>query len=196
MRRAEMRASESQTCVMIADPPWPHANGSRTNSGKSPKYPLMNLRELADIGPTVASLAGENSVIYIWSTTPHLPGALATMAAWGFTYRSLHVWKKTGIAPGFWARSNAELCLIGERGRPSAPPASLIGTTIIEGARLVGRHSSKPDAIHTTVERLWPTTRKVEIFARDGRPGWECIGGDLGSVLTPTGVHELMSASQ
>lgn len=76
-----MRVSDASTTVMLADPPWPHANGSRTNSGKSPKYPLMNLREIAALGPAVSELAGSHAVLYLWSTGPHLPGAINTVAA-------------------------------------------------------------------------------------------------------------------
>ena len=175
-----MRVRDDKTTVVIADPPWPHANGSRTNSGKSPKYPLMNLREIAALGPTVAEQAGDDAVLYLWATGPHLPGAIATMQAWGFTYRSFHVWKKDRIACGFWSRSNAEICLVGERGGPSATPASLLSTSVIDGDAWSARHSSKPDAIHLMVERLWPSARKVELFGRARRHGWDVFGSDLG----------------
>lgn len=184
-----MRVTDTATTVIIADPPWPHANGSRTNSGKSPKYPLMNLREIAALGEVVRGMAGENAVLYLWATTPHLPGAISTMDAWGFRYRSLHVWAKRRIAAGFWARSNAEMCLIGERGAPAAPPASLLPTTILVGDRSSHRHSAKSDDVHCIVERLWPGSHKIELFARSERPGWLTFGSDLGSILRIDGVH-------
>lgn len=53
-----MRVAGEKTTVIIADPPWPHANGSRTNSGKSPKYPLMNLREIAALGAQCGASLG------------------------------------------------------------------------------------------------------------------------------------------
>jgi N6-adenosine-specific RNA methylase IME4 len=80
-----------------------YAAGNGTNSGKSPKYPLLNLREIAALGDVVADLAGRGAVLYLWATIPHLPEAIDTLAAWGFRYRSLHVWKKTRVACRFWA---------------------------------------------------------------------------------------------
>lgn len=186
-----MRVRSDETTVIIADPPWPHANGSRTNSGKSPKYPLMNLREIAALGPAVIDLAGENAVLYLWATSPHLPGAIDTVQAWGFAYRSFHVWSKDRVACGFWSRSNAELCIIAERGRPSAPPASLLLTSVIKGAPEADGHSTKPSVIHELVERLWPEANKIELFARRRRAGWRVVGSDLGQRIVEAGILEL-----
>lgn len=183
-----MRVSEQDTTVILADPPWPHANGSRTNSGKSPKYPLMLLREVEGVGPTVKGIAGDNAVLFMWATSPHLPGAIEVMKAWGFTYKSFRVWRKGRIACGFWTRSNAEIVLIGERGRPAAPVIGSVWPTVFRGDRAEARHSSKPSAMHVQVEESWPNARKVELFARVTREGWECIGADLGQSLTPEGV--------
>lgn len=185
------RAVVENTTVILADPPWPHANGSVTNSGKSPKYPLMSLVDVESLAGTVQHLAGSDAVLYLWTTTPHLPGALQVIDSWGFTYRSLHVWRKTRIACGFWARSNAELCLIAERGRPASPTPSLLMKTIIEGAPASSRHSSKPDSIPRTIEDHWPAARKIELFARDTRDGWESYGIDVGYKITATGIEKI-----
>ena len=181
------RAGEMQTTVVLADPPWPHANGSRTNSGKSPKYQLMKLCEIAALGSTVRELAGPNAVLYLWATSPHLPGAIQVIASWGFVYRSVRVWRKARVACGFWVRSNAEVVLIAERGRPLVPPTT--DCTIFEADPIVpGAHSSKPAALHQSIERRWPAAHKVELFAVRRRSGWSCYGKALGTRLTPIGV--------
>lgn len=189
-----MRVSADKTTIILADPPWPHANGSRTNSGKSPKYPLMNLREIGSLGGVVSRLAGDDAVLYLWATTPHLPGAIDTISAWGFTYRSLHVWRKAKIACGFWARSNAEIVLIGERGRPCPPNRLMLMSTILEGAAERRAHSSKPVVLHELIERQWGASRKIELFARRNRPEWECYGSDLGHIISERGVTDEVRA--
>ena len=185
------RVEPERTTVILADPPWPHANGSRTNSGKSPKYRLMNLREIAAIGPTVKGVAGNNAVLFLWATTPHLPGALDVVKAWGFVYRSLHVWRKKKIACGFWARSNAELVVIAERGRPTGPSPSLILPTIFDGEAEEKIHSAKPGVMHGLIDIQWPRSRKVELFARRLRRGWECYGSSVGFIIGPDGIREM-----
>jgi DNA (cytosine-5)-methyltransferase 1 len=183
-----MRVDQEMTTVVLADPPWPHANGSRTNSGKSPKYPLMNLREIEALGDTVANLVGDHAILYMWATAPHLPGALAVISAWGFVYRSYLIWKKTKISCGFWARSNAEIVLISERGRPCAPARETLPATVFSAQPVEARHSSKPDWLHSLVEQSWPGARKIELFARTERIGWTCYGSDLGHKILPSGV--------
>ena len=183
------RVSCNETTVILADPPWPHANGSRTNSGKSPKYPLMNLREIAALGPTIIAEAGEHAMLALWATGPHLPGAVDVLRSFGFTYRSFRVWRKRKIACGFWVRSNAEIVLIGERGRPSSPRGGTLRRTIFDGDAVTPEfHSSKPSELHEMAESSWPESRKVELFATAERPGWECYGTDLGYLITPDGV--------
>ena len=185
------RVSDAETVVVVADPPWPHANGSRTNSGKSPKYALMNLAEIAALGPAVRQLAGGHAVLYLWVTGPHLPGGVEVLSAWGFIYRSFHVWRKRRIACGYWSRSNSEIVLVGERGRPSKPTPGSLMPSAFDGDPADRGHSSKPDTLHGNAERLWPGAAKVELFAREAVAGWRCYGSDLGSLLTPSGVQEV-----
>ena len=185
-----MRALDENTTIILADPPWPHANGSKTNSGKSPKYPLMNLREIACLGEAIGALAGDDAVLYLWATGPHLPGAISTVSEWGFTYRSFHVWKKRRLACGFWARSNAELLLIAERGRPCPPRPAALAPTVMDGDPWSSMHSAKPDFAHAQIERQWPHARKIELFARQSRSGWETLGSDLGMHITHHGVRD------
>jgi N6-adenosine-specific RNA methylase IME4 len=148
----------------------------------------MNLREIKELRGAVAALSGDHAVLYAWATAPHLPGAIDVLSAWGFTYRSYLVWKKSKIACGFWARSNAEIVLIGERGRPCAPASATLPATVFEAPALQIRHSSKPDRLHEIIEASWPRSRKIELFARTERVGWEAYGTDLGHVIGPGGV--------
>ena len=46
----------------------------------------------------------------------------------------------------------------------------------------VGVHSAKPDAFYELVEQMHEGPY-LELFARRQRPGWLCIGSDLGTRL-------------
>lgn len=187
-----MRVSEAKTIVFIADPAWPHANGSRTNSGKSPKYPLMTLAQIAALGSVVKAEAGEHSVMALWATAPHLPGAIETLKAFGFKYRSFRIWRKRKMACGFWVRSDAEIVLIGERGKPAPPRKGTLRRTIFDGDPITKEfHSSKPGELHKMIELSWPESQKIELFATRETAGWKCYGTDLGYLITPTGIVPL-----
>lgn len=172
------RVNRSLVTVLLADPPWPHANGSVTNSGKSPKYPLMTFSEIEGLSDRAKQTVGEDGVLYLWATVPHLPMALKCMESWGFKYRSWHVWAKKRVACGYWARSNAELLLIGERGFPQGPVS--VSPSVVTGEPWGNVHSAKPDEVYDLIERAWPESAKVEWFARRERPGWVQKGGDFG----------------
>ncbi|WP_246686054.1 MT-A70 family methyltransferase, partial [Mesorhizobium sp. M8A.F.Ca.ET.182.01.1.1] len=44
----------------------------------------------------------------------------------------------------------------------------------------VGRHSAKPDVFASWIERHWPNTPKIELNARQVRPGWDAWGNEAG----------------
>lgn len=81
------------------------------------------------------------------------------------------------------------------RGLGSHPLTELVvaGSTIAPGRPLllasesvcqtvfapVAEHSAKPDAVQERIEALYPTARKVELFARRRRPGWDAWGDEV-----------------
>jgi N6-adenosine-specific RNA methylase IME4 len=40
-------------------------------------------------------------------------------------------------------------------------------------------HSIKPPRLQERLEMMFPTTDKVELFARRPRPGWEVLGNEV-----------------
>lgn len=99
--------------------------------------------------------------------------------------RKLHLAKRVG-APGngFWNRDRDELMLIGTRGKFVAPAMGTQGESVwfsprpkIEGTEH-GKHSAKPDDAHLWIERLWPNVPKIELNARQVRPGWDAWGNE------------------
>jgi len=101
----------------------------------------------------------------------------------GFHLSKLARLEKTKIACGYWARSNAELVIIAERGRPSKP--DMVFTSVFEGQPWAARHSAKPVNLYEDIEKSWPSARKLEWFARTDRQGWECLGAETGHYLSP-----------
>ena len=88
---------------------------------------------------------------------------------------------------GFYTRSNVELVLLGVRG--SMPPADRSVKQVMllphprhpadhpKSGKII--HSRKPPDFHAAIERLYPDARRVELFARITRPGWDAWGNQL-----------------
>jgi ParB/RepB/Spo0J family partition protein len=164
--------------VVYADPPWKFdAYSSTSGLARSPQshYPCMEIESIASLSVP----AGNNCVLFLWSTGPHMPAALAVMTAWGFTYRAQIIWKKEGKQPGtgYWFRNWHELLLVGTRGDVPAPAPGTQEDSVIEAPR--GRHSEKPEIFAEMIERLFPNVPRVELFARKARPGWDVWGNEV-----------------
>jgi N6-adenosine-specific RNA methylase IME4 len=181
--------------VILADPPWRFRVRSRKGLSRSAEnhYPTLTLPEIQALG--VQNLAARACVLFLWVPMPQLHEGLATMKAWGFTYKTVaFTWVKinrTNPRPfmglGYWTRANAELCLLGTRGTPHRVAKNV--AQIILAPRQ--RHSAKPVEIYQRIaDLLGPDQTRVELFARAWWPGWHSWGNE---VLSHPVVAEALS---
>ena len=137
-------------------------------------YPTMAVGEIKALRVPAAN----DCVLFLWATAPMLLEALAVMEAWGFTYKTQWVWVKTRQATGYWNRNQHELLLLGARGNVPAPAPGDQYLSTITAAQ--GRQSEKPAAFAEMIERYFPTTPKLEMFARGRRrDGWDHWGNEI-----------------
>ncbi len=141
--------------IIYADPPWGYRNKG-TRAAASKHYEVMTMKDIAAL--PVAKLAADDCLLFMWATFPMLQEALNTIKAWGFTYKTVaFVWVKqnrsgSGIFWGLgnWTRSNAEVCLLGVKGKPKRQNAG-VSSVILSP---VERHSKKPDVARTRIKAL------------------------------------------
>jgi N6-adenosine-specific RNA methylase IME4/ParB-like chromosome segregation protein Spo0J len=155
--------------LLYADPPW--QLGSPTSaSAPEQHYPTMALAEIKSLQPPAA----EESILFLWAVNCLLPEALEVMDAWGFSYRSNAVWDKQAQGQGQWFLQQHELLLVGIKGGfPTPEPKRRSSSVICSPKR---RHSQKPDCVYELIERIYPQVSKLELFARNPRPGWSAWG--------------------
>ena len=162
--------------VIYADPPWrfePYSRETGMDRSADNHYPTMNAQALGSMDIPAA----KNCVLFLWATVPMLSEALAVMVAWKFEYKSHFVWDKTKVGTGYWNRNRHELLLIGVRGNVPAPDESTRSASLIVAPR--GKHSEKPAAFRKMIEKMFPTVRKIELFARERVKGWDAFGNEL-----------------
>jgi N6-adenosine-specific RNA methylase IME4 len=178
--------------TILADPPWP-VNVSKSGMLKDTRrtaprrmadqlpYPTMTVDAIAAL--PVADLAAEACHLWLWTTNAFLEAGFQVMRAWGFTYLApIHWIKPSGI--GFWWVHRTQTLLFGYRDKCIFPLARL-KPNIIKANK--GPHSTKPPESYALVESVSPGPR-LEMFARQQRPGWDLWGNEILPAPAPSAV--------
>ena len=175
--------------IVYADPPWDYkgqlqhaGRGSADTGGAVRHYPTIALAGLKRL--EVASIAADDSLLFLWSTSPHLDQAIELGKAWGFEWATVaFVWDKVRVNPGFYTMSQCELCLVFKRGRIPAPRGARNVRQLVSRRR--GPHSAKPPEVRERIEAMFPRQRRIELFARTEAPGWDSWGLDVRACAVP-----------
>jgi N6-adenosine-specific RNA methylase IME4 len=156
--------------VIYADPPWRLPGKADSSRAVENHYPTMPLNEICALKVPAA----KDALLYLWSV-PTMPAAgLQVMEAWGFEFVDQAVWVKNQFGQGQYVRHQHELLLIGRRGSFPPPPTNRRFASVITAPR--GRHSEKPALVYELLEQAHPRARKLELFARQARKGWQAWG--------------------
>ncbi len=162
--------------VIYADPPWSYATPMFTKEKVThitDIYPTMTLEDIKKL--PVQELAAENCMLFMWATSPLLDQAFEVGAAWGFKYTTVvFIWNKGRSNPGKYTWSQCEICLLFKKGKIPTPRGTKKVPQYVYSVR--GRHSQKPDAVRRRIETMFPTQKKIELFARKTYPNWASWG--------------------
>ena len=182
--------------IIYADPPWSYTrtvgNGVLNRRDGEVYYPSMSVSALEALGYHIRRISRKNSALLLWATMPCLPDAIRVMESWGFKYKTCWcTWVKTNKAGdkpffgvGYYTRSNAELCLLGVKGKIASfkklvanevrngNPNSL-SSICIEQPR---QHSRKPSTVRNNIVTFFGDVPRLELFAREQTPGWCVLG--------------------
>jgi N6-adenosine-specific RNA methylase IME4 len=144
-------------------------------------YPVMKDEQIKAVSPPAA----EDCVLFLWSTRPKLQIAITELLpAWRFTYKSCYTWDKGLGGTGYWFIDDSELLIVATRGNAVAPAFGTQERSVIKApvlSRGRRKHSAKPAVFAEMIERYYPTTPKLEMFARGpARAGWDVWGNEAG----------------
>lgn len=168
--------------VVYADPPWRYNDKMKSQGGGAEgHYQTMNIEEIKALD--VEGITTEDATLFIWVTFPLLQEGLDVIKAWGFKYKTVaFTWVKRNqtndsyfLGMGHWTRSNAELCLLGVKGKPKRVSGGV--RSVLDSRRL--RHSEKPNEARQRIVKLMGDVPRIELFARDHREGFDIWGNEL-----------------
>jgi len=169
--------------LMYADPPWAY-DTPESSKEVSQHYPTLEQDDIAkytdDIGKHIKELAWDDCVLYMWATTARLNWAIPVIEAWGFKYLTSMIWDKVEHNMGHYCSARHEILLIAGKGKSSPLDTELAND--IDSVQVIPKstiHSKKPEEFYEILERLYPERKKVELFSRNKRPGWDSWGFDV-----------------
>ncbi|MZP57139.1 MAG: ParB N-terminal domain-containing protein [Bacteroidales bacterium] len=161
--------------VIYADPPWSYGGSMNETYGTADKhYPTMSLDDLC-IMP-VPDITEDNAVLFLWVTSPLLEDAFKVINAWGFKYKASFVWDKVKHVMGHYNSVRHELLLICTKGS-CVPENMKLFDSVYEEERT--EHSKKPEFFREVIDTIYPSGKRIELFARREVEGWETYGNQL-----------------
>lgn len=156
--------------VLVVDPPWHYEkrNEDATHRANCP-YPTMPTDEIA----AMEMPAEDNAILWLWTTNAFMHDAYHILESWDFAPKTILTWVKDRMGTGDWLRGKTEHCILAVKGKPVI---DLTNQTTVLVAPL-REHSRKPDEFYEMVNALCPG-KKIDIFSREMRAGWDQWGGE------------------
>jgi len=174
--------------VFMIDPPWPHVRGGRKaieDPEKWAKYPyeVLPYEEISNLLSNEILSMGDPSghTAFVWMLERSLTRGTEMMLGLGYKMHVRMVWTKpNGFAPAYSVRFCHEYLVwfYKHRFQPVADDQRGMFKSWFTGA--VRQHSRKPDSVYRMVDRMFPEARKLDVFSRENRNGWDCWGNETG----------------
>lgn len=179
--------TENRYGVIEADPPWQLVKGGKkavrpNSSGKPLDYATMSYADIYNVLRQAYDLLEDNGVLFLWAIEKNLNQVEIMANAIGFKLHARMIWDKTpyGIPAAFTIRYGHEYLLYLYKGKllPIAKKERGKVHSVFRESPLRGGHSTKPIISKQIMERLYPNQKKLELFARRARDGWDCWGDE------------------
>jgi site-specific DNA-methyltransferase (adenine-specific) len=187
--------------VIYADPAWEYnqkSAGRGNKSGARDKYKTMSIEDIQNL--PVRDIVLDDAVLFMWATVPLLPEALSVIPAWGFKYKTIIIWEKTGLlGMGNWVRIQEEILIVAVRGK--VKPFGNQSKNIYRHA--ICDHSAKPHFFRELVSKLAAKSfgndiTKLEMFARsrsgmfsdyEYEEGWDVWGKEVNNSININNIR-------
>jgi N6-adenosine-specific RNA methylase IME4 len=159
--------------IIYADPPWDYGSHAQApgQTSSADHYAVMDIEAIC--AEPIKDHVEDDAVLFLWVTSPFLEKALPVVRAWGFEYKASFVWDKIKHNVGHYNSVRHELLLICTRGSCLPDTKELIDS--VQNIER-GEHSEKPVEFFDIIETLYTRGRRLQMYGRKHRPGWDTHG--------------------
>lgn len=163
--------------LFYADPPWQYKDKLIEGYGAAEyHYPSMSIQELCNL--PIGNIVADNAILFLWVTSPILEESFDVINAWGFEYKASFIWDKEKHNYGHYNSVRHELLLVCTKGS-YLPENNKLFDSVITIERS-DKHSEKPEEFRKIIEKMYPNSKKIQLFARKNYDGWENWGDETG----------------
>lgn len=178
--------------VIVADPPFSFRDRLTMDGvkrGAASQYSLLRNEDIVTL--PVKNIVADDAVLICWVPSSLLQIGLDIMKSWGFKQTQTIVWNKIKktidrnvcdldncltFGMGRLFRQAHEICIVGVRGKIYKHLTNRSKRSVHFAQNL--KHSKKPEILQDMLDCMFTgkEIKKLEIFARRSRPGWDCVG--------------------
>jgi N6-adenosine-specific RNA methylase IME4 len=173
--------------IIYADPPWQYRTKeslhttSILNGELNTHYSTLELKDLKNL--PIQKISNKDCLLFLWVVSPMLDDCIDVLKSWGFEYSTIaFIWHKQRSNPGHYTMSECEICLVGKKGKIPQPRGKRNIRQFYSELRT--KHSAKPKEIRDRITAMFPTQRKIELFAREKTDGWDTWGNEIDNSIT------------
>lgn len=179
----KLEENNKKYSIIYADPPWQKRKDglrkSRPNQTRDLDYKTISIEEIKSI--LLAVKTEEKHNFFIWTVDEFLFDCEEMMKELGYSLHARLIWdKENGVAPAFTIRYSHEYLLwFYKKGNILKPISEMRGkfTTVLREKST--KHSKKPVVAYEMLEKMFPNTSKIELFARNERENWDSFGNEI-----------------
>jgi N6-adenosine-specific RNA methylase IME4 len=170
--KQDVEIKDKKYRIIYADPPWKYGNSMPLGTTEPQDYYLLMDTHDICLMP-IKDITEKDAVLFLWSTSPHLPEALEVAKAWGFTYKTTFIWDKIKHNMGHYNSVRHEILLVCTKGA-CTPDVKRLFDSVVSEERT--EHSKKPNVFREIIETIYTYGNKIELFARETPEGWDVFG--------------------
>lgn len=173
--------------IIYADPPWRQSKGGKkavrpNSSGGELDYPVVSLDKIESILFDVIGFAESKHNLFLWTIDKYLFDAEQIAKRLGYKLHARMIWNKvTGIPSAFTISFGHEYLLWFYRNGLLPIAREERGKIHSVFSEQVKKHSQKPEIAYQIIEKMYPSSNKLELFARKKRKNWDVWGNEVKS---------------
>lgn len=171
--------------IIYADPPWKFGGRTYNNPEKRKPieeyYPTMTFDKLKNL--PINNISDKNCLLFLWVVDSKLKECIDVGECWGFKFIKVgFVWYKKRALLGNYTMNGCEFCLIFKKGKIPNDKIKGKGSGIKQFyEEFINNHSEKPKEIRNRIKKLFPKSKRIELFAREKTEGWDVWGNEVKS---------------